>query len=446
MVFPFLTVVVTQLVGVEQAGMFSIAFVTGSLLMIVANYGVRTFQCVGLDEEHSFSDYQITGGSPASSWWWRAWAYCMVRGYADQMLVISIGVYLYKMVDGLADVYEGRLQQVDKLYLAGVSQAFRSVCVFVVFFAFPAGHAQPSRRVRGHGRNGGATFLFLTFPLALFETPKSQRGTARGILSLFKQCFPLFVALFMYSLIDNMPKFVMEGVLSYDNQLYFNALYFPAQMILLTIGLIYKPLLVRMAETWADPEKRRRFDLSIVVIVLVIVAITLVVALVMGWIGIPVMSFMYGLDFEPFRGLCFIMLAAGGVTGGHRLPLPGHHRAAPAKGGHAPVPHHVRLLAVRAHPAGELHRTAGGRDRLPHCHVHPAGSAGFGVHRHPTGIRAAGQAGRGTARAPAPKRSARGAGAPREGAREVGIGARTARRGAGAQDNQDDRDERQLPA
>ena len=28
----------------------------------------------------------------------------------------------------------------------------------------------------------------------------------------------------------------MEGVLSYDNQLYFNALYFPAQGILLTIG------------------------------------------------------------------------------------------------------------------------------------------------------------------------------------------------------------------
>ncbi len=314
MVFPFLTVVVTQLVGVEQAGMFSIAFVTGSLLMIVANYGVRTFQVSDLDEEHSFSDYQINRWITCVVMVVAGVAYCMVRGYADQMLVISIGVYLYKMVDGLADVYEGRLQQVDKLYLAGVSQAFRSVCVFVVFSLFLLVTRNLPGACVAMAVTAGATFLFLTFPLALFETPKSQRGTARGILSLFKQCFPLFVALFMYSLIDNMPKFVMEGVLSYDNQLYFNALYFPAQMILLTIGLIYKPLLVRMAETWADPEKRRRFDLSIVVIVLVIVAITLVVALVMGWIGIPVMSFMYGLDFEPFRGLCFIMLAAGGVT------------------------------------------------------------------------------------------------------------------------------------
>ena len=52
----------------------------------------------------------------------------------------------------------------------------------------------------------------------------------------------------------------------------------------------------------------------IVVIVAVIVGIAVVMALIMGWIGITVMSFLYGVDFEQFRGLVFIMLAAGGVT------------------------------------------------------------------------------------------------------------------------------------
>ena len=61
------------------------------------------------------------------------------------------------------------------------------------------------------------------------------------MIGLLKQCFPLFVALFMYNLIDNMPKFVMEGALSYDNQLYYNALYFPAHAILLTAALSTSP-------------------------------------------------------------------------------------------------------------------------------------------------------------------------------------------------------------
>ncbi len=50
MVFPVLTIVVTQLAGAEQAGMFSLAFVTALLLMFVGNYGVRNFQASDLDE------------------------------------------------------------------------------------------------------------------------------------------------------------------------------------------------------------------------------------------------------------------------------------------------------------------------------------------------------------------------------------------------------------
>ena len=69
-----------------------------------------------------------------------------------------------------------------------------------------------------------------------------------------------------------------------------------------------------MAQMWADAEKRRRFDLVILAIVAVVIAITLVVIFVMATIGIPVMSFMYGVDFEQFRGLSYIMIAAGGVT------------------------------------------------------------------------------------------------------------------------------------
>lgn len=314
MVFPVLTVVVTQLVGVEQAGMFSMAFVTGMLLMYLANYGVRTYQVSDLDEAHSFSDYQTNRWITCAIMVAVGVAYCMIRGYSDEMFTISLGVYVYKMVDGLADVYEGRLQQVDKLYLAGVSQAFRSVIVLVAFSLCLLITRNLPVSCIVMAVAAALTFVVLTFPLAMFETPKSRRVSPASVGRLFKQCFPLFLALFLYALIDNMPKFVMEGVLSYDNQLYFNALYFPAQGILLTIGLIYKPLLVRMAEAWGDTAKRRKFDLIIVAIMVVIVAYTGATAFVMGWIGIPIMSFLYGLDFEQFRGLLYIMIAAGGVT------------------------------------------------------------------------------------------------------------------------------------
>ena len=314
MVFPFLTIVVTQLSGTEQAGMFSMAFIIGTLLMIVGNYGVRTYQVSDIGEKHSFFDYQINRWITCIIMMLVAYVYCSFRGYDANMFSICMAVCTYKMIDGLADVYEGRLQQMDKLYLAGISQAFRSIVVFIVFSLALLITRNLVVASIAMAVAAALTFVVLTFPLAHLETPRSRGRSLASIAALFKQCFPVFIALFMYALIDNMPKFVMEGVLSYDNQLYFNALYFPAQAILLTVGSIYKPLLVRMAQMWADAEKRRRFDLVILAIVAVVIVITLAVIFVMATIGIPVMSFMYGVDFEQFRGLSYIMIAAGGVT------------------------------------------------------------------------------------------------------------------------------------
>ncbi|NPD31315.1 lipopolysaccharide biosynthesis protein [Eggerthellaceae bacterium zg-1084] len=314
--FPLLTVVATQLVGVERAGMFSLAFVMANLLFFVGSFGVRTYQISDLDGAHSFLDYQahrlatcavmIVGGLVLFS----------VRGYADEMLMMSVFVMLFKAVDALADVYEGRLQQVDKLYLGGISQTIRftaSLLAFLVLLAITRSLAVASAAMFLVAL---VSFALVTFPLALLETPKSNPLHPREVMGLFRSCAPLFLAVFMYALVDSMPKFVMEGALSYDSQLYFNALYFPAQAILITVGLIYKPQLVRMAALWADPLRRRGFDLMIVAMVVVIVGVTVLAVGGMKWVGLAALSLMYGIDFTQYAELAYIMLAAGGVTAG----------------------------------------------------------------------------------------------------------------------------------
>ncbi len=314
-VFPFLTIVVTQLSGVEQAGMFSFAFVLANLLYILANYGVRTYQVSDQEEYHSFADYQVNRIATCVAMMIIGFIICRVAGFGGEMATICMGIFAYRAVDALGEVYEGRLQQVDKLYLGGISLAIRSAAAFIVFVILlvitgSLGVASIAMAVAAL-----ATFLCVTFPLTMFETPRSMPPALHSIGVLFRECFPVFLALFLYAVIDNMPKFVMQGAgLPYDNQLYFNALYFPAQAILITVQLIYRPLLVKMANAWADESRRRRFDFLIVAMIALIVAITVVGIIFMAWIGLPIMSFLYGFDFGPYAQLSFIMLAAGGVT------------------------------------------------------------------------------------------------------------------------------------
>ncbi len=255
MVFPILTVVVTQLVGVEQAGMFSLAFVTGTLLMILANYGVRTYQVsdvrrgafvLGLPGEsldhlrlHGARRRRLLPGTrlrqarcSPSAWactctrWWTAWPTCTKAGCS---------------------------RWTSCTWRASRRRSARSWCSWRSPSACSSRATWPYRASSWPWPHS-PPFAVFTFPLALFETPKSKRWNFGSIVELFRQCFPLFIALFLYAFIDNMPKFVMEGVLSYDNQLYFNALYFPAQGILLTVGFIYKPLLVRWRTCGPTPK------------------------------------------------------------------------------------------------------------------------------------------------------------------------------------------------
>ena len=286
MAFPLLTIVSTQLVGAEEAGKFSIAFVTGTLIMITCNYGVRNFQVSDIDEKTSFASYQLNRWLCGAIALACGLAYSSARGYDAQMATIGLGVYLYKVIDGIADVYEGRLQQADKLYLAGMSQTLRSAGVIAVFsVALFLTRSMPIAAM-AMGVAAIASLVLVTAPLALLETEKSRRVSIREVGRLFAQCAPLFGALFLFNLIESMPKFVMEGTLAYKYQLYFNALFFPAQAILLSIGFIYKPQLLRLSSIWANPRKRRRFDLIIVAVMALIVVITGVLAAI-GTAGVP---------------------------------------------------------------------------------------------------------------------------------------------------------------
>ena len=78
-------------------------------------------------------------------------------------------------------------------------------------------------------------------------------------------------------------------------------------------GIIYKPQLVRLATVWQDKSKHKRFDLIIWAMIGMIAAITAIVAVIMVWIGIPVMSFLYGVDFAKFKSLVVVMVVSGGV-------------------------------------------------------------------------------------------------------------------------------------
>ena len=71
---------------------------------------------------------------------------------------------------------------------------------------------------------------------------------------------------------------------------------------------------MRLANVWADPSARRRFDVIIFAVLGLTAGITAIVAVFMGLIGIRIMSFFYGVDFSQFTDIVYAMIISGGFA------------------------------------------------------------------------------------------------------------------------------------
>lgn len=311
---PILTIVATQLSGAEEAGRFNLAFTIATLLLFLGNYGVRTFQVSDVDEMDSFGAYQVQRLITCLVMLALGWAYCSLRNYDATMATIAAGAFGYRAIDAFADVYEGRLQQMDKLYLSGISLSLRTVIPLAVFSLLLLATGSLPIASIALAVAEVAVLLVVTMPLALLETPVSRAWEWLEVREIFRECFPAFAAMFLFNLIETVPKFAMEGALPYEDQVYFSAIYFPAQKALLAVGFIYKPQLVRLTNIWQDSTKRGRFDLIVIAMMGACVVVSLGMIVFAAVVGIPLASFLYAADFEPLRGAQYLMLVAGGFA------------------------------------------------------------------------------------------------------------------------------------
>ena len=311
---PILTIVSTQLAGAEEAGRFNLAFTIATLMLWLGNYGMRTYQVSDVDEMDSFAAYQIQRALTCAAMLACGWFYCTARGYDSAMSLITAGAFAYRAIDAFADVYEGRLQQMDKLYLSGISQSLRTVIPLVAFTVLLLTTKSLATASIVLAVSELVSVLGITLPLVLLETPVSRPWQWLEVRELFRECFPAFAAMFLFNLIETVPKFAMEGVLPYEDQVFFSAIYFPAQKALMVVGFVYKPQLVRLANIWQDSTKRARFDLVVVAVLAFCGLVTLVFLAYAALIGIPISTFLYGVDFEPYRTAQYLMMIAGGLA------------------------------------------------------------------------------------------------------------------------------------
>ena len=325
--------------GPDEGGIFGFGFSTfGQQMFIIAYFGIRPFHITDTKHEYEYGDYRklraVTAGAAVAAAVLYLLLMMALGHYNAHKASVIFMLALYKIADGIADLYESECQRMGMLYLGGQELTVRTLMAVAVFAAvlvttgsllLAAGaavlvHAAVILFFRAYIRkhvvavknSGAADDAGGKTPMAGI----SRILTARA-KSLFMSTVLLFLSVFVDFYIFSASKYAIDLHLTDADSGIFNILFMPTSVIYLVANFIIRPYMTRLAEIYEKADFARYQKIIRILAVYIVILSLLAVGgtLVMGrW----VLMLFEGILGEQYYGVLirhhwnFVLIIAGG--------------------------------------------------------------------------------------------------------------------------------------
>lgn len=308
-----MTIVISRLLGETQAGMFSVGLSIAQWLVTIAYFEIRTFQVTDVRNEYSFKYYLTLRILMCIITFLASIVYVVFNNYDIQKVIIILLVCLYKISDSIADTFEGEFQKEDRIDISGKSEFYRvffSILVLVIAVAVSKNLILSLiiMNVVAYGM-----IVLLDISIAVKRVSVRMTGDMKRLWKLVKMCIPLAVSTFLSTYIINSSKLSVDRVLGDEAQLYYTAVFMPNMVINLFSGIIFKPMQTAMAVNYYE-KKYKNFWHIISKMILIITGFTFVCEVGAYVLGIPVLSWLYGVNLKEYKLTLLLLLLCGGIN------------------------------------------------------------------------------------------------------------------------------------
>lgn len=309
-------VFISNMYSIEEAGIFSIGYAISLLGMTFSKYGQRNFQVTDVNEDYSFVDYRNAR--------WLAMVFVvlilsiylgfkyLIGGYSLEKMITVLLLCLWKQIDSIEDVYYGMYQQRGRLDIGAKRYSERLIFSTVLFcvltlFRLP--------------------FLLLIFVLVFLSAlvafflirldalnmmgEKLNKESRQGVTKLLRECVTLCVSSVLAVYIGNLPKYFIDIYLNDRLQAQFGYLMMPAFVSMILSMVIFQPIIKEMGEAVHDGNYVRLSG-YIKKQLIYITIITVIMLVVGGILGIPVLNILYNVDLSEYWKELMILFIGGG--------------------------------------------------------------------------------------------------------------------------------------
>lgn len=312
----FILMLISRIDSVIDAGVFTIAFAIGNLMLTIGKYGVRQFQVSDVEEKYSFREYTASRIVTSIIMILASFAYVGVNFatglYNPSKCMVVILICLAKVIDAIEDVIHGMLQQYLRLDAAGKILSVRMstyIFVYLICYYFSKNLVLTSAVALVVSF---VQFVILNYTAVKGFEIKKKTFDIRNVKNIFVECFPLFIASYLVIYIGNAPKYAIDKVMSSEAQACFTYIFMPVFVISLLSQFVYQPVISKMALLWHE-KKISQFN-KLIFRQIGLILLLSIAAIIGGYLlGIPVLSIIYGVDLTEYKKALVILLIGGGA-------------------------------------------------------------------------------------------------------------------------------------
>ena len=306
----FFMIIVTRINGVNDAGIFTIAFSTACILYIVGIYAGRIYQVTEPNKEINDKEYILNRIITFITMIVLVLIFNLIKGYNFYKSVVFILLCLYKALEAFSDVFYGILQKNEKLDIVGKSLFIKSFIGVVLFFLVDYYIQNMIISILAIVLVSLLITIFYDIRHANKFINKELKVKIKNVWIIFRKGFYTFAITFFAMYVSNSPKYAIDSYLESNYQTIFGIIVMPATVIGLVAQFLIHPFLTQILELYNKRDLKNLNKLSLKLIG-IILGFGLVASLVIYLCGPEILGLIYGINLTTYRvALVIIIFAA----------------------------------------------------------------------------------------------------------------------------------------
>jgi glycosyltransferase involved in cell wall biosynthesis/O-antigen/teichoic acid export membrane protein len=309
----FLLIVVTQLNGIDGAGVFSFCFNYAIVFFNVGFWGGRVYQVSDAKGEYASFDYIFMKVLTLALMFVSSAVFLMLGGYSREKAALFISLIAFKACEAFSDAVFGVIQRNNRLYTAGISLTIKGVLGFAAFFAIDI-------FTKDIVLASSSLVIVNILVILIYDVPhmlrlervrrvKSISDSFASALKVMRSTVFVFFFMFCSSLIVNIPRYFID-IYHEDKQGYFGIVVMPATAVALFGVFILQPKLVSLTKAM-DKEHHDYFEYEVKRLLLTAALTGVAMVLLAYFLGVIFLSFIYGIDLTAYRLEITLTVVAG---------------------------------------------------------------------------------------------------------------------------------------